>query len=139
MAALTSQAVSPAYCATSGVTDDANTNVATIITFEVPGAFTSAYGINDSGTVVGDYDGYGFGGFVRSPKGSIHTFTIPGSFYVPPFAINNSGTVTGYYSDANGIFHGFVRGAGGALQLFDVPSPDSGLAETLQFAINADG
>ena len=34
------------------------------------------------------------------PAGSIFTF---------PAGINDVGTVAGYYADANGVYHGFLR------------------------------
>jgi hypothetical protein len=38
-----------------------------------------------------------------------------------PTSINPAGTITGYYYDANGVGHGFVRRSNGTATTFDVP------------------
>ncbi len=96
----------------------------TITTFNAPGAGTnenrgtSGISINDSGVIVGNYSDSSavFHGFVcTAPCSSITTFNIPGAGTVGgddegtfPFSINSSGTITGYYTDSNGLSHGFV-------------------------------
>ena len=54
--------------------------------------------------------------------------------------INAAGDIAGYFTDANGMLHGFVRKSGGSLATIDAPgagtAPHLG---TLAFAINASG
>jgi uncharacterized membrane protein len=54
--------------------------------------------------------------------------------------INAAGDIAGYFTDANGMLHGFVRKSGGSIATIDAPSagtaPNLG---TLAFAINASG
>jgi len=67
-------------------------------------------GINANGDVTGSYN-FGnrmSGGFVRSAKGDLKTFTVDGG-YTEAFGINSSGVIAGSYSDAQGIAHGFIR------------------------------
>jgi hypothetical protein len=52
---------------------------------------------------------------------TIITFDPPGSVLTEAIAINNSGTITGAYLDANNLAHGFVRSSNGAITSFDVP------------------
>jgi hypothetical protein len=60
--------------------------------------------------------------------------TLP-SFDPPGTAINPAGTITGNYSDANGIIHGFLRAPGGTFTTFDL----QGSSYTLPQAINPAG
>jgi hypothetical protein len=56
--------------------------------------------------------------------------------------INNSGTITGYYLDANNVYHGFVRGPDGKFASFDAPGADTTPQDfngTLPNAINDAG
>jgi hypothetical protein len=39
--------------------------------------------------------------------------------------INNSGAITGYYLDANNVFHGFVRSRKGKFTSFEAPGADT--------------
>jgi hypothetical protein len=70
-------------------------------------------------------------GFVRGIAGTITTFEAPGagtSSHLGTLAvsINGSGTVTGYYLDANNFAHGFVRAADGTIMTFDAPGATPG-------------
>src|SRR3974390_735035 len=47
----------------------------------------------------------------------------------------NSGAIVGYYVDADGMAHGFIRNVDGNYTTFDVP----GAAGTQAFGINDDG
>ncbi|MCI0600984.1 MAG: hypothetical protein L0Y50_01515 [Beijerinckiaceae bacterium] len=59
---------------------------------------------------------------------SFITFDVPGSTCLPrfprctrPVAINQEGTITGFYADANGALHGFLRTRSGTFTKFDPP------------------
>jgi probable HAF family extracellular repeat protein len=110
-------------------------------TLDVPGAtnwglaaFTWAYGINDSGQVVGFYGKDGtLHGFVYS-GGSYTTLDVPGATGgTEAQEINDFGQVVGSYGDATGI-HGFVYD-GGSYTTLDVP----GAIYTQAFGINGNG
>ena len=81
--------------------------------FDAPGAsqtFTS--GINDGGEVVGTWSIFQSParGFTRDASGNFTTFSAPlPNANIFAYGINNAGRVTGYYTDANGVDHGFVR------------------------------
>jgi hypothetical protein len=97
-----------------------------VITFDVPGAGTSAasclaqgtfpYQINGEGEIGGNFQDANnvLHGFVRAPDGAITVFDAPGAGAgvlqgTFPLGINSKGAVTGYYIDANGVGHGFLR------------------------------
>jgi hypothetical protein len=53
-------------------------------------------------------------GFVRAKHGDITTFDPPGagtgaSQGTEPFCVNLFGAITGFYIDADNVFHGFLR------------------------------
>ena len=113
-----------------------NTNSG-IVTFDAPGAgTTSNFGtfprsINDSGAVTGHYTDANRvnHGFLRTPHGNIITFNIPGAgtaagsgFGTFPESINDAGTITGHYTDAENVWHGFLRTPRGDIITFDAPS-----------------
>lgn len=67
-------------------------------------------------------------GFLRSPDGVITTFEAPGSgtaagsyYGTVPGSINDFGVMSGYYIDAHGVDHGFLRAANAAFTTFDAP------------------
>ena len=84
------------------------------------GAHSSlAEAINDSGTVVGIYRDANLvrHGFLRQPDGTFVSFDDPQAAQLPlsdtnlgtdPRDINASGAVVGFYSDVNGVRHGFI-------------------------------
>jgi PEP-CTERM motif len=94
-----------------------------------PGAtfmFSQMLGVNDNGIAVGYYQdsttsqhGYlyntmtGKYSFLDDPDAAFNN----GVEFTQITGINNSGEITGFYSDANGVFHGFVATA--------VPEPGS--------------
>jgi hypothetical protein len=92
--------------------------------------------INDFGAVTGDYwtcnadlSSCTVHGFVREANGKYVTFDAPGASPdgidgggTYPQGINNLGEVSGYYGDANFVYHGFVRSANGRITSFDVPT-----------------
>jgi len=97
----------------------------TFIKFEAPGADTTdAYhgtfpeSLNNFGAIAGYYlDGNGvYHGFLRNPHGTFATFEAPGADTNAgdfngtfPINISLSGAITGYYIDANSVYHGFLR------------------------------
>jgi hypothetical protein len=130
-----------------------------IITFDAPGAGTSAGSfqgtgcysdcsvlINNFGAITGTYEDANsvFHGFVRSPEGKFTTFEAPdadttaGDFN-GTFAngINDAGAITGFYADASGGTHGFLRSPEGAFTTFDVPG--SAMGATIANALNLEG
>jgi hypothetical protein len=56
--------------------------------------------------------------------------------------INASGTITGVYSNAMGVTHGFIRAADGTFTTFDAPDAGStspGIEGTMPFAVDSNG
>lgn len=116
-----------------------------IISFEAPGSgtgqgqgtgcFGCTFSINQSGAIVGTYldTNNVYHGFLRSPDGKFTSFESPGADTTPndfngTFAqsINDRGVIAGYYDDATGLAHGFVRSAEGTFTTFDVPGAVNG-------------
>lgn len=121
--------------------------------FDAPGSGSVAafgYGtfpesINAAGAVAGHYtDAHQAShGFVRRSSGKFTTFDAPGVSSVAasgygtfPASINAAGVITGHFSDANGVYHGFVRRHRGEFTTFDAPGADIG---TLPKSINESG
>jgi hypothetical protein len=94
----------------------------TYTVFDPPqsGAHSSlAEAINDSGAIVGTYRDANLvrHGYLRQPDGTFVSFDDPDAAQVPltatnqgtvPRSINPNGAVAGYYSDVNGVRHGFI-------------------------------
>lgn len=94
----------------------------TYTTFDPPqagGHSSLAEAINDSGTVVGIYRDANLvrHGYLRQPDGTFISFDDPEAAQLPlsdtnpgtdPRDINANGAVVGFYSDANGVRHGFI-------------------------------
>ena len=98
-------------------------------------------GINAAGTIAGWYVSSpdncttaNTGGFVMSPDGVFSLFQPPGMLLASPvvgfggsllaprsISIDEAGDVTGSYTDAGGVEHGFVRNPYGTLTTFDPP------------------
>jgi hypothetical protein len=77
---------------------------------------------------------------VPAVTGTFTSFDVPGAGTGAhqgtfPFAIT-AGVITGYYSDANSLNHGFLRNSSGTLTSFDVPD---GVNGTFALAINPAG
>lgn len=91
--------------------------------------------ISDLGVIVG-FEGDAndvFHGFVRTPDGKITVFDAPGAATTPDaglgtwaYSINNLGVVTGYYADANYVYHGYVRTPDGKITVFDDAAAGTG-------------
>ncbi|MBA3963911.1 MAG: hypothetical protein H0X40_18705 [Chthoniobacterales bacterium] len=105
--------------------------------FTYPGAVsTLANGINDSGNVVGGYvlpnQDYA-SGFERLADGSFASIIVPGSgvYLTYPTAINNQGTVAGWYeADTPFGAHGFFL-SGGVYTTFDHPAASGSITHIL--------
>jgi hypothetical protein len=112
-------------------------------TFNVPGAGTGSYQgtgcpgcsrpINLFGATAGYYidASYVVHGFLRSPQGTFTTFAPPGAgpngvncYGDCSLGLNDFGVITGFYLDANNVYHGFA-GAPGNLTTFDAPGADT--------------
>jgi hypothetical protein len=93
---------------------------------------TEGRGINNSGTVVGDYgtsDGNSHGFFLSG--GTFTEFDVPGATSTAVLGINNPGDFTGTFTDSSGNNPAFVS-VGGTITSFSV----SGAAQTLAYQIS---
>jgi len=98
--------------------------------------YTLIEGINDDGTIVGQFTDPQSLAFVRTIDGTLTTFTGPdGATPAFPTSINNSGTIVGGFRDSNGNLHGFFRTADGTATPFDI----EGATGTIIGAINNKG
>jgi hypothetical protein len=108
-------------------------------------------GINAAGTIAGWYVSSpdncttaNTGGFVMSPDGVFSLFQPPGMLLASPvggfggsllaphsISIDEAGDVTGSYTDAGGVEHGFVRNPYGTLTTFDPPEGDQTIATSI--------
>jgi uncharacterized membrane protein len=95
--------------------------LANYTTIDYPGAtVTSAFGINDSGDIVGSYkDTLGIEHGFRLSKGVFTPIDYPGAKITAAKSINSQGDVAGYYSYDGSIQHGFVQ-TGGVFSTVDV-------------------
>jgi hypothetical protein len=95
--------------------------------------FTEGRGINNPGTVDGDY--VGSDGFVHSfllSGGTFIEYDVPGTVQTNLLSINNSGDLTGAFDpDGSGIFQAFID-RGGTITSYSVP----GAAGTLAYEMN---
>ena len=70
--------------------------------------FTSAFGINNAGQVVGFFnDSSGSHGFINT-GGTFTTLDVPGAGSTFARGINDAGQVVGRFRDNSRLFHGFV-------------------------------
>ncbi len=99
------------------------------------GCFGCTFGLNQWGAIAGTYlDANNvYHGFLRSPEGKFTTFEAPGAdttsgSYNGTFAqsINDWGAIAGYYADATGLAHGFVRSPWATFTTFEVPGGANG-------------
>lgn len=126
----------------------------TILTFDAPGADTTvgsqngtfASGVNNWGIITGSYVDANdvIHGFLRNPQGKFTTFEAPGADTTPgsfngttPNSINDLGATTGWYTDTNGLGHGFLRSSEGKFIRFDAPG--AGGYGTFPIALNLEG
>ena len=106
------------------------------ITLDYPGASqTGAFGINDSGTIVGAYYPGTVRGFLLTGK-TYNPLDCPDARWTYPRAINNGGTIVGYYAGGSkyGPF-GFVLNEGTYTPL-EHPAADNG---TYAYGLNDKG
>ena len=137
----------------------------TFTEFAAPGANTAegrgtfAMTMNDDGEIAGYYysgANNAVHGFLRHPNGTFTTFDTPGAItdtrshtdeegYIvravtTPQGINQAGELAGYYGDAKGVVHGFVRHKDGAFDSFDAPGAShTGDLGTFIMSINKNG
>jgi probable HAF family extracellular repeat protein len=136
-----------------------------ITTFDAPlsaqneyfdqGSMTQGSGsqsVNSVGDIIGwTIDKYGvWHGFLRTPQGKMSTFDAPGASTAPgggtPWGwgtvaqnINDLGEIVGSFTDANDIFHVFVRTANGNYTTFEDPGAgtiNTGVPPQGTFAFN---
>src|SRR5262249_27432385 len=81
---------------------------------------------------------------VATGQPTIITFEVPGAGTgefqgTVSLGINTGGAITGIYTDANNLNHGFIRNANGSFITFDVPEAGTGAGQgTWPQSINAD-
>lgn len=99
----------------------------TFTTLDYPGAAgTIATGINDAGTVIGDFCPAPCNGNERNHgytwnQGTFAQFVFPGAVFTRPLGINRAGQIVGYYrKTANNQDHGFLL-SGGTFTTIDFP------------------
>ena len=106
----------------------------TFSTFDPPGATPyngpRPVGINASGTIAGTFvaDSNLGHGYLRAPDGTFTAIDAPGAALgangsggTSLAGINSMGAVTGSFTDANSVVHGYVRAPDGTFTIFDVP------------------
>jgi hypothetical protein len=109
----------------------------------LPGLYSA---LNTSGAIAGfllDAKNV-YHGFLRSSNSVFTTFEAPGANTsansyrgTVPASINDSGVVTGYYIDASGVRHGFLRSPNGTFTVFDAPGAGTRSGQgTLPTSIN---
>ncbi len=127
-----------------GYTYDTRTGRTYSFDFPLKGAGTTAFGINDFGVIVGGYcpdspvcpqgafnpAGHGF----VDDHGVFTTLDFPNAQGTSPFAINDSGTIVGYYDINNTGPHAFLY-ENGTFTTIDFP----GSSYTLATSINNSG
>ena len=110
---------------------------------------TQAIAINSQGIIAGFYSDtlFVYHGLIRTPDGAIAVFDAPdaGTQSVAGFvhtpmgvlggqgtyatAINDAGTITGFYADITNVLHGFLRTTGGTITKVDVPGAGNGAGQ----------
>src|SRR5438094_690423 len=129
----------------------------TTTVFDAPGAGTDdfegtrAYGLNPGGAITGWFivsgGSYVVHAYVRAKDGTFTVFDagIPGPYPQGTFpygfsVINPEGAITGYYTDAGNVNHGFLRAKHGTITAFDAPGAGTGSGQgTFAFSINPNG
>jgi uncharacterized membrane protein len=113
-------------------------NKGRVTKLQVPNAaYTTAYGINATGDVVGEYAIAGLAHGYRWSAGTFAAIDVPGAEWSSALGINDSGDIVGWYSnypDLQHTFHGYVL-SGGSFTTIDAP----GASWTIPYDINARG
>ncbi len=96
---------------------------------------TECWGINDAGTIVGDYNDKSgiLHGYVES-GGTFTTIDPPGTTKTIVYGVSNAGLMGGYFLDASGTQHGFLYD-GTTYTTVDVKKDTNALV----FGLNASG
>ncbi len=132
-----------------------------LTTFEAPGAGTgsgqgtgspgTSVGLNVFGATAGYYidANYVVHGYLRYPTGEYATFLPPGvgpqgtnCYNDCPIGLNDWGSITGIYLDANNVYHGFLRTPEGKFTTFEAPGADTKAGDgkgTFPYGINDQG
>jgi hypothetical protein len=121
----------------------------TFTTFDAaPGApYTFGQSINRKGEITGPFfeASGGSRGFLRTTDGTISILELPGAatgmcpnVCTFPESINRRSEITGFYYDANGVVHGFLRAEDGRYTIFDATATP-GLNGTQPISINSKG
>jgi len=98
----------------------------------------AALGINDAGQItITSEAGSGFPTGALDNGGSISGFRYPGSSYTGAIGINNSGEISGYFSNTSNFFGQGFTYSGGVFSVFDVPFP--GAMQTFAYGLNNSG
>jgi hypothetical protein len=127
------------------------TRQGTITEFDVLGAGTGSgqgtathvgNSINAARSIAGTYTDSDnvFHGFLRTPDGATTTFDAPGASATGPgqehgtvvsgaTGINQVGEITGWYFDANGAYHPFLRATDSGITTFDAPGAGHGAGQ----------
>ena len=96
------------YIASHGFIDDNGT----FTQLDYPGSDgTTAFGVNNTETVVGTYSTFGGNGVIHGflyQNGAYTDLNFPGANWTEATGINNSGVVVGYYQDSQGGVFGFM-------------------------------
>jgi hypothetical protein len=129
--------------------------------FEAPGAGTGSYEgtgcpgcsvpLNQFGAIAGYYFDANdvVHSYLRSPDGKITTFDALGGgsegfgcYADCSISLNDWGVITGYYLDADNVFHGYVRTPEGKFTSFEAPGADTNAGDfngTFPVSINDAG
>jgi len=90
------------------------TEVGGFTTLDFKNNMTGLRAINQRGDISGIYfDGLTLHGFLRLKNGTEVTIDPPGSVETDTAAVNNSGTIAGFYYDADFNAHGYIATAAG--------------------------
>jgi probable HAF family extracellular repeat protein len=96
-----------AYTGTDGIEHGYLLSGGTYTTIDVPGSsFTAAYGINNAGQIVGQFNTDRAHGYLLS-GGTYTTIDVPDSTFNNVAAINATGQIVGSYDDNSGMRHGY--------------------------------
>ena len=96
--------------------------------------------INDRGQIVGSYSTITTGNHAFPTRGylwdrgEVTLIDVPGALHTAANDIDNQGQIVGYYVDAEGIGHGFLRDRSGTFTTIDIPGA---IATAIRASTNA--